>query len=592
MIRWRYILSRLVIVGLVLMLIRWGLGPVATYVTVQGLQESTGAKVEIESSEVGFFPPRIQYHDVRVADPRGDKELKDAFRADKIDLVIDGKALLHRRWVATDGRITGIQIGSDRETSGHLAETFDQSSNAPESIGMLDRFLSGATDQLGDHANSVIGGLETVQRSKEIRTRWEQDYEALMVRARELESRIREIRDMARGIDNPLRDWEALDRTLARGNEAMNKLQVVRESIDALPERAKTDMVSMQRAKQIDLEKIDQYVPGSLSQSDNFGVDLMAEAVRQQVQKVRGYLDSGRNLAEYTMVAPETLRDRGIDHDLLGLNRRPEIMIRRCEVGGMMTTNGNAYVMTGILENLSSEPSVMTEPTTARLRLDGPDIVRVEMTSDRRQGADVDLVTLHWPQVDAKPMHLGNRRDAGISIMGGQRELWVQLRSAGDQVSGRFVSKHAGVKMSLNVDSKYAQSPAAVALGQSLASVDTLEVDANFNGTWRDMQLQLNSNLGPIFKNAARDAVASQVQASKRQLAVKVEEAHLRETESLRRWLEEHESEAQTLLASATASIKEMREKVISNVGHDDHYLGKPEEYIGKLRSAIEGRLR
>ena len=593
MIRWRYIITRLLVVVVILALLRWGLSPVATYATKRSLEKATGAKVEIESSYVGFFPPRIQYKDFRVADPRSGKEFRDAFRAESIDLVIDGKALLHRRWVARDGRITGLQIGAQREESGHLASASDgYNTPAPESAGMLGRFLSGATDQLSDQAESVIGGMETVKRSKEIRLRWENEYETLLTRARGLEKQVREILETTSGTDNPLRDWETLDRTLARAIDTRNQLQVVRERIDTLPERAKEDIAALERAKQIDLKKVEQYVPGSLSQSDNFGVDLMAEAVRERVQKVRGYLDGGRAIAEYTVIAPDSERARGVDYDLLGINRRPGIMIRRCEVGGMMRADGNAYVMTGIVENLTPEPQLLVEPTHARLRLEGPEVVRVEMTRDRRQGADVDMLTLHWPQTDAKPMKLGNETDAGISILGGQRELWVQLRSVGDQISGRFVSKQTGVKMNLHCDSKYADSPAAIALGQSLAAVDTLEVDANFAGTWKDLELKLNSNIGPIFKNAARDAVASQIQTSKRKLAIKVEETHLRETVALRKWLDSHQSEAETLLASANESIKEMRAKVMKSVGRADAYLSKPEEYLGKLRSAVEGKLR
>ena len=64
----------------------------------------------------------------------------------------------------------------------------------------------------------------------------------------------------------------------------------------------------MDEAKQIDLAKVDQYVPGDLSQSSNFGIDLMTHAIRDQINRVRDYMDSGRTLANYTVVAPENER--------------------------------------------------------------------------------------------------------------------------------------------------------------------------------------------------------------------------------------------------------------------------------------------
>ena len=204
----------------------------------------------------------------------------------------------------------------------------------------------------------------------------------------------------------------------------------------------------------------------------------------------------------YTVVAPESERIRGLDHDLNSVER-PAVMVRRCEIGGVMRADGNLFAVTGILENLTPSPELLAEPTRARLRLEGPELIRVEYVRDRRDHQDVDLLTLHWPQMEAKPIRLGDKDDAGISIKGGQRELWVQVRTENDQIEGRLVSKQTGVKMDLNVDSKYAGTAAVKSLRESLAAVDRIEVDARFQGTWRDLDMNLNTNLGQILRTAA-----------------------------------------------------------------------------------------
>jgi hypothetical protein len=139
--------------------------------------------------------------------------------------------------------------------------------------------------------------------------------------------------------------------------------------------------------------------------------------------------------------------------------------------------------------------------------------------------------------------------------------------------------------MDLNVAEKYAQTPAVVSLQQSLAAVNSIEVDAEFRGTWRDMDFKLNSNLGQVFQRATQDAIAGQVQATKQQLAKKVTAAHLQQSTELRNWLGSRQTEARSLLASADKSIEEMSRKVIDEMGDADAYLGK-------LRTAIKGRLR
>lgn len=586
MIRWRFVLSRLAIVVAVLALLRWGLGPVASYVTTRSLQTATGAKVEVGKVRVGLFPPRVQYIDVHIADPRDDKQMRDAIHADSIELAIDGDALLHRRWVASDGRITGLQIGSERETSGHLAsdEYVEASSDGPS---MLSQLIGSSAEKLGDQAEAAVGELETLRRSKEIRTRWEKEYEGLVTRARDLEKKIRTIRDRARGIDNPLRDWPELERTLNEAREARSELMAVRQSIDALPGKLQADLVSLDEAKRIDIAKVDKYVPGDLTGASDFGVDIIADGVRAHIAQIKSYLDGGRTLANYTVVAPENDLDRvrGVDHDL-DRHHRPSLMIRRCEVSGQMRANGDNYVLTGIVENMTPTPQLLSEPTRARLRLEGSEILRVEYVRDRRQNNNVDLLTLHWPEMNAKPMRLGNSHEAGIAINGGKRELWVQIRSEGSQIEGRFVSKQTDVQMDLNVDPKFAKSAGVTSLRDSLAAVDRIEIDANFAGTWKDLNLKLNTNLGQVMRRAAQDAIDGQLRESKQMLAAKIEKLHQDQTLELRQWLGSQTSEARTLLASADKSIEEMSEKVLTDVSKAEALMGS------RLRSAVQGRLR
>ena len=61
MIRWRFVLTRLLIVVAFLALLRWGMGPVAQYVTVRSLETATGSKVDIKDTQVGLFPPSIHF---------------------------------------------------------------------------------------------------------------------------------------------------------------------------------------------------------------------------------------------------------------------------------------------------------------------------------------------------------------------------------------------------------------------------------------------------------------------------------------------------------------------------------------------------
>ncbi|WP_404305720.1 TIGR03545 family protein [Neorhodopirellula lusitana] len=581
MIRWRFILTRLIIVVAILMILRWGLGPMAGFITVTGLESSTGAKAEIGKTQVDLFPPRIHYTDVHIADPRDGKEMRDAFVAESVDLIIDGDALLRRRWVISQGKISGLEIGSQRELSGHY-DGVDEPTDTSGAGSMIEKLLANATDGLGDQVESMGENLQTVRTGDEIRRKWKSEYETLVTRARSLEERVRTIRDAAKGIDNPLRDWPELERTLTEARQAREDLLVVRQAMDQLPDQMRADLQRLEQARQADLAMVDQYVPGNLADSKNFGVDLISAEIRKSLAQLRGYLDGGRTLANYTVVAPDAERIRGEDYDFLGRSRRPEMLIRECEVSGLMRADGKAYTLTGVVENMTPQPQLLENPTRARLLLEGPETVQVDYTRDRRDGEQLDRLTLHWPQMKADTMRLGDRKNAGLAISGGQREVWVQLDSRGEMVQGRLVSKQVGVNLHLDVEGKAATSSAVMSMNQSLANVDTIEVDAQFQGDWKDMDLDLNTNLGRVFNDAARGVIAQQVASNKAKLTAKVEDVHREQLLELREWMSNQQNEAQSLLAKADQSIEEMSQKVLSEVGDADSYLGKLRTAFGK----------
>ena len=585
MIRWRFVLTRLLIVIVVVALLRWGMGPVAQYITVQSLQTATGSRVDIQDTQVGMFPPSIHFSDVRISDPRDNKEMRDAFRAKSIDLVMDGDALLHRRWVAKEGTISGVEIGSRRKTSGRLSRLEKLDSVPGEGTSpSLDQLIGATTNRLTDEAKTVLVNLETVKCSQKIRSQWEEEYNHLVIRAQNLENQIRGVRDEARVVQNPLRDLPELQRTLTRARNARSELSSVHRAIDSLPSRLQSDLVRLEKAKQTDLAKVDQYVPEDFASTGDLGIEMLGDTVRDQIQQIRSYLDSGRTLANYTVVAPESVRIRGVNHDL-DPTPSPGLLVRRCEVDGLLRADGKRYQMTGFLENLTPNPEKLDQPTRVGLRLDGPDVVRVEYVRDRRKNASVDLLTLHWPEIKAETLRIGKDGETSIEINGGQRELWVQVKAEGDQLEGRLVSKQTGVSLDLNAPEKFANTAAAESLRESLSFVDRIEMDARFTGTWRDLDLNLTSNLGQVLRRAGEDAIAQQVADSKRQLAATIRQEHVNQSLALQQWLGSRQNEAQSLLANAEKFIDEMGRKVQNEVGDADAYLGK-------LRGAIRGKLR
>ena len=585
MIRWRFVLTRMVIVLALLTVLRMGLGPVSHFVTTTALQSAVGARVEIGRTRVGLFPPRLIYSDVHVADPRTGKQNRNAVSAQSIDLVIDGDSLLRRRLVIRSGRLTGLQVGADRETSGHFEAT-DQP-DEPEDAGpsAIGRWLASASGSIEAKAKSIGDDLETVRQGEAIRRQWETRYDDLMARSLDLERRIKAITETAKGIENPLRDWPELQKTLAEAKTVREELIAVRSSLQEMPGRLRSDLQSLEAARQADLQRLDEYLPGNLSNPGGLGIDLITDSVRTSLQTLRGYVDGGKSVAGYTVVKPSTQRTRGVDHDLLGESRPPSLLIERCEVSGLLRNRGKSYTLAGVVENLTPQPRRLIEPTRARLTLEGPEMVQIDYTADRRGGQDLDRVTVHLPATPASSVRMGKRGSAAILVDGGSREIWLQIAMRGDGVRGRLVSRQEDVRMQLDATGAGVAAPAAAAINQSLAGVDHVEIEATFNGRWDDLDLDLHSNLAGVLEGALRGAIDQQIADGRDRLAAQVDRQHREQTLKLREWLSTQQTRAQTILAKAGASIEAMDQKVAAEIGDADKYLGK-------LRTAFGSSLR
>ncbi len=582
MIRWRFVLTRLVVALAILTVLRVGLGPLMHLVTTTGLQSAVGAKVDIGRTRVGLFPPRLIYSDVHVADPRGGKGHRNAVSAESIDLVVDGDSLLRRRLVIRSGRLTGLQIGSDRETDGHFEPQSEPQDAGPSMIG---QWLANAGGSIQEGAKSIGRDLQTTRQGELIRRQWEARYTDLLARSTDLERRVKVITETARGIENPLRDWPELQKTLAEAKTVRDELIAVRSSLDELPQRLRTDLQSLEAARQADLRRLDDLLPGQLSNPGGLGVDLVTDSVRTSLRTLRGYIDGGKSVAGYTVVKPTTERTRGVDYDLLGDANPPSLMIARCEVSGLLRNHGKSYTLAGVVENLTPQPHRLTDPTRARLTLEGPETVQIDYTADRRGGQELDRVTVHLPATPASSIRMGKRGSAAVLVDGGQREIWLQIVMRGEDVRGRLVSRTEGVRMQFDAPKAGLAAPAAAAINASLAQVNHVEIEATFNGRWDDLDLDLNTNLGGILDTALHGAVDQQLADSRQRLTAEVDRQHREQTLKLREWLSTQQAEAQSILAKAVASIEAMDQKVAAEIGGADKYLGK-------LRTAFGSALR
>ncbi len=577
MIRWNYLLTRLIFVGVVLILLSLGLSPLAKWMTINSLQTMTGAKVELDRVDVGIFPPRLIYHNLQIANPGEDKALRNLAAADAIELKINGRQLLARRYVIDDAKITGLKFDSDRVTSGHLEpEARAAADDEPSFVtAWFENWIDSTTDVAKERFDEWTEGSEGRRRSDMIRRRWKTEYQVLTKRANDIEAAVKEIEATAKGIDNPLRDLPKIEATVTKVRDLQAELVSIRERVEQVPSDVRNDVDSMKRAKDADIKSVRDLVPFELAEGSELGSGLVRETIRMHVDQARDYLETGREVSKWTVSKPNFERLRGVDVDLDPAPQRPSLLVRRCELSGLVQSRGKPYRLTGILENITPQAELREKPLRARMRLDGDQVVKIDYTRDDSLAQPYESIALHWPAANAPTIQIGSTKAIDLDIRGGRLELWVELRNQGDQIDGRIVSRRTGTRFELTGDEKVQRTAMFQSLKGSLAGVDYVEVEARVHGDWRRPEFAISTNLTDILREGIREAAQSQIAASRQKLEKEVDEFYQEQLEDLNGWLAEQQQAADALLAKADKEFQKVNEKIVAETQKADAYLGK-----------------
>lgn len=600
MIRWSYVIPRLMAVVVILLLVTYGLSPLAHRLTVSTLQTLTGAKVDLERVDVGLFPPRLLYHNLALANPSGDKSMSNIASAESVELQIDGRELLSRRYVVRNARVAGLQFDSDRLTTGHWdADPDAAEADSPSFIG---NWISERLDSLGDAAEDKldrwVDESETRRRADQIRRRWKMEYEVLSKRAADLETAIRDIQETAKGIDNPLRDFPRVEATLNQAKSIQDELVSVRAKLESLPEQVRLDLQSMEKAKEKDRVRVRELVPFDMADGVELGSGLIRETVRLQLARARGYLDTGREVSKWTVSQPKVERSRGEAIDLDPRPELPTVLISRCEIAGQLRSGGKPYQLTGILENLTPQPKLREQPLRARLLLDGEQVVKVNYTRDDSTAEAAESLSLHWPTADAPTIRLGSNDTIDLDIRDGRIEWWVELQTQGEQLRGRVVSRRVDTRIELDAPERISRTAMFASLQGTLASIDQVQVEATLTGTWKEPEFAIQTNLTEILQTGVRDAAQRQLVDTRKRLESELEQAYAEQMRELEDWLASQQTKANELIAKANQTVQEAQGKILAETQKADAYLGrlrdkvpaetqKAEAYIGRLRGKV-----
>lgn len=566
MIRWSYVVPRLLLLLLVGLLCAWGFNPLVKWALVSAGEWLIGSEVTIAEVRSSWVDARLTLDDVRLASPHSPQT--DLLRCKQIELDLETVAALKKKLVASRARFHGLQFVAPRETPAAQSgwkladriplEGLEQAAGRIPELGLA--WIQDYRDSLDAR---VLGDqLETVRVADELRQEYEAKFDEYRNRIANLRSRGRTIRlSVEKAPADIIRRVQAYRRAAEEVKQIQSELEYLPYELDQLTSRARQDLKRLEQAKQRDLERIRAQIKKPQYTAEQLNEFLLGEKLAEQVRTALVWLDWIRFWfgAELEDLEPE--RARGIDVHFPRDDGLPALWVRSAEMDGAVVFNGQPVPFAGKITNLSTQPS-QTGPTEMTLQVDSRVPVRLAVTLDRTGDLPRDRVCMQLEDIPVGQQQLGKPEQLALRMAPSQGDITIALKLNGEQLSGDVVWKQRNLRIEPLVHPAVGSELLAPALQKVASQITHFEMQAHLGGTLKDPSWQLGSPLGEQVAAALRDYFEQEVTATLAELETQLEIRRRQQTADLERLLARRPAQLLEDLRQGDRELKQFEQTV------------------------------
>lgn len=523
MIRWSFLLPRLVLAAAALVALHFGLGPVARWALIQGGQAALGGKIEIGRARVDLAGGRVAIDRLQVSNPRS--PLRNLVEFEEGEFLLDRQALLRRRLVIDQGTVRGLLFDGQRAESGALPEGAGQDGGSWSQAG-LEAAGRQWLDQLADRLDTTLQDeLETVRLSKQLMVRWPAEYEQIERKLHGCQSRAEGLRRVVeqppRG--NVLEQTEFYREQLIEAETLRRQLVEIRGELTRLWKQADQDRIALDAARRRDAEHLRQKLQLENLDPESLSVYLLGEESGRLVSQTIRWVQSGRSWLNAAGEAPEMNHGlgRGMFVNLTDGPLPPDLLIRRLDIAGRFRHEGGLVPFHGTARGVTHQPRRHDEPLVVEVALDGESPGSLSLVVEQGANPPRSRMLLQYPRIPRPGQRWGDAGRLEVGVAPGVAELGVELQLIGNRIEGRIVCRQPSVELTPRVAERFGGAALARPLQTAAREIKNLELVIPLRGELSRPRWSLESNVGAQlaagFNGAIRQELANRATQLTRQ---------------------------------------------------------------------------
>lgn len=520
MIRWSYLVPRLLVAAALVVAVSIGLDPFVKWSVIRAGQAMTGAKVDIDSWRSTFRTGDVRVRGIAVANPNHPD--RNWFEIEEADLSFDTRSLLMGRFVVRDGQVRGLRIDGERATSGALPQherTTDALSGKPlvEWLADLKRLLR----------DPVVNEMRSVVVARELMERWPREYEAAAAEVKDVQQRVRTLRtNFEEARHKPLDHLDAVRRVVTDVATIRGDLERLRLKANDLVVRANEDRKRVELARRTDIDRIEQALKIASLDAERVTEYLLGPELAPYASDLVEWVRWSKEWLDVAGDPPRPARLRGRDIEFPRVPPAPDWWIQRIAVAGELSLGNRPTAFEGVLTGLTNRQSITGEPTRFSARIEGLHPARFDAVADNRDGSLKHTVTFDCPSLALGRRAMGKADGVLVTLDEGNARLWMRVELADRQVNGRIVWKQDEIRFGASVAEELGGPRTARFLSTALARATHLHAQVDLRGPIEKPLWTVRANLGPELvegiEDAARRELAERRDALVRRLHVEV----------------------------------------------------------------------
>lgn len=568
MIRWKYLAPRLAVVTSLCLFWWFGLDHLVRWSLISTGQSVTGAKVEISELKTSLANGKLRMQNIQIANPHDpDRNLMEAREA---VLYLEASSLLKRKFVVSEGRLSGVRIDTPRETPGALAATERQLEIARQLAELGSRWLEHFKATLQYHPED---NLETVRLAKEMLERWPHEYQDLRNRVEALDRRLAKLKLFVDNPgNNPLRNLEAFENVLAELDAFHQDLETFHGEIERLKLQLPRDRDTLLAAKERDKKKIQQLLALRHPDAKTLSEYLLGPENGGQVAQILGWIQWARQHIPASLedIGPE--RMRGFNIAFGDEQPTPNFLIRTLAIDGEGKIGGDTLRFHGEATGLTTQPATFGQPAVFRLTTDGPAKLKIVAVIDRTTDVPWDRITVDCPAISQPSRVLGRPDQFSIAVSPSNLRLHVELELRQEKVSGTLRLTQEGLEITPQIADAYGGERVNGYLQSALCDVHEIDVELDLAGTIDKPTWQLRSNLGSQIQQGLALVLQSELDARRDELTGQLDRFVDGEFAKLEQLVQAKQQEVLHKLQLGDAEIAQLKGQVATRVGLPDRF--------------------